>query len=76
MKQNEKTRSRQIASNELLTQQGELLTMHVVVMEQGRVTDVFPLRREEPFTEWLQGRIVLRDEDGHTCAYYKGVQLC
>lgn len=50
--------------------------MHVVVMEQGRVTDVFPLRREEPFTEWLQGRIVLRDEDGHTCAYYKGVQLC
>ena len=67
--------SRRIASNELLMPEGELLTQQVVLLEEGYVVRVHPLEKEEPQTEWLQGKIELKKQNNGLRAYYKGKLL-
>lgn len=72
MKQNEETRCRRIACGELITPQGEHLTRYVVELSDGKVATYYPLKSEQPRTEWWSGTISLRDEGGNIRAYYKG----
>ena len=67
--------SRRIASNEVLTTQGQLLTQQVVTLEAGFVVRVDPLEKEEARTEWLQGRVVLKQTPDGVLAYYHDKQL-
>ena len=67
--------SRRIASNELLMPEGELLTQQVVLLEEGYVVRMHPLEKEEPRTEWMQGRVELKRDQHGIRAYYKGKQL-
>lgn len=75
--QNGATRLRQIASNEVLMPSGHCLTQHVVCLSpQGWVTNVFPLRAEQAFTEWFPGRLTLEsDAHGHQWVIYKGQKI-
>ena len=68
-------RSRQIASNELITPEGKRLSQHVLVLEEGYVVRMHPLEREEANTEWLQGQIILKREQNGIRAYYKDILL-
>lgn len=70
MKQNLRTQ-RQLASNELVTPDGTVLQQQVVVITDGRVTSWQPLVAEQAHTEWLQGRITLREDASELRAYYK-----
>lgn len=64
---------RQIASNNLITTNGNKLTLYVIRLSNGYVTDLFPLEAELCQTEWLQGTVSLRkDDDGRVRAYYQG----
>jgi hypothetical protein len=66
------THLRRIASNELLTPEGKVLTQHVVLLEEGFVVRTLPLDEEQAGTEWLQGRITLKQEQEGLRAYYQG----
>ena len=72
---NKQIRSRRIASNELIMPDGTMLPMQVVLLEEGFVVRTHPLEKEEAGTEWLQGQIVLRNEQSGIRAYYKNQQL-
>ena len=66
------THRRKIACNEVLTTAQALLTQYVLELSaEGWVERLYPLTAEQPFTEWLTGRIVLhKTADGHTEAFY------
>ena len=68
-------RTRKIASNELLTPEGKLLTLQVVLLEAGYVVNMHPLEKEGAGTEWLQGRIELKRDELGIRACYKGQEL-
>ena len=62
---------RRIASNEVTTPEGQTLTRYVVKLaEDGTVCDLYPLTQEMAFTEWMQGRLEIKDENGRRCVYY------
>ena len=62
---------RRIASNEVTTPEGHNLTRYVVELaEDGTVCDLYPLTQEMPFTEWMQGRLEIRIENGCRRVYY------
>lgn len=55
---------RKVAAHEV-TFNGQTCSMHTVTIVDGHVTAIAPLAGEEPFTEWLGGRIdVITDENG------------
>ena len=65
------TAIRRIACNELITTEGQCLTLHRVEISNGYVTGLFPLLQETANTEWMRGRVELRQEaDGRVRAYY------
>ena len=49
-----------------------MLTQHVVLLEEGFVVRTLPLDGEQAGTEWLQGRITLKQEQEGLRAYYQG----
>jgi hypothetical protein len=64
-------RPRRIASNEVTTPQGQSLIRYVVELaEDSTVCDLYPLTQETAFTEWMQGRLEIRDENGCRRVYY------
>ena len=66
------TTARRIACNELITPEGQCLTLYSVEISEGFVTGQFPLLQETANTEWMRGRVVLRkDDDGRVRAYYQ-----
>ena len=73
MIENRKTPLRRIACNELITPEGQCLTLCVVELsDDGQVVRHYSLSKELPHTEWWQGRLNLRrDGDGIVRAYYK-----
>lgn len=68
-------RYRQIASHELITPEGKLLTQQVVLLDEGYVVKVHPLDGEQAHTEWFPGRITLQYDGYGIRAYYQGKQL-
>ena len=71
-----KTVLRRIASNEVVTPEGQRLTQHVVELSNGVVSKVYPLLMEQANTEWMQGRLVLeKDSDNLVRAYYNDKPL-
>ena len=68
-----KTVFRRIASNEVLTPQGQCLSQQVIELTDGVVTNLYPLVQELSNTEWMQGQIVLKSCPNNIVrAYYKG----
>ena len=62
---------RRIASNVVTTPEGQSLTRYVVELgEDSTVCDLYPLTQEMAFTEWMQGRLEIRDENGCRRVYY------
>ena len=62
---------RRIASNVVTTPEGQCLTRYVVELaEDSTVCDLYPLTQEMAFTEWMQGRLEIRDENGCRRVYY------
>jgi len=71
-----KTVFRRIASNEVLTPQGQCLSQQVMELTDGVVTNLYPLVQELSNTEWMQGQIVLKSCPNNIVhAYYKGKKL-
>ena len=71
-----KTVLRRIASNEVVTPEGQRLTQHVVELSNGVVSRVYPLLMEQANTEWMRGRLVLeKDSDNLVRAYYNDKPL-
>ena len=71
-----KTVLRRIASNEVVTPEGQRLTQHVVELSNGVVSKVYPLLMEQANTEWMRGRLVLeKDSDNLVRAYYNDKPL-
>lgn len=67
---------KRIAANEILTDDNQILPLHVVEIEQGGVIDVYPLRGEQHSTIWITGRIELkRDYSGLLCAYFDNKRI-
>ena len=76
MKRQSPKHCRRIASNELVTPEGQCLTHYVIELSQeATVTCLYPLVQETAFTEWMPGRIVLRNDDGLLHAYYKNKMI-
>ena len=71
MKTQDQNLLRRIASNELITLEGECLTQQVVELsEDGQLVRHYPLRKELPFTEWISGQLSLkRNKDGKINVY-------
>jgi hypothetical protein len=64
-------KQRKIASNQILMEDGSVLTRSVVEIAEGVVQQCYPLTQELPFTEWLGGPVrLIRDEQGLLRAYY------
>lgn len=62
---------RRIASNEVVTPEGQILRLQVVELTDGVVSSLYPLEAEQASTEWFRGRMVLlKDDDGSVRAYY------
>lgn len=56
--------ARRIAANRVIID-GRQLIQYVVEIENGIVTNYYPLTEEQPFTEWLGGTILLtKDANG------------
>ena len=74
MKQSKKTPFRRIACNELMTLEGQCLTLCVVELsEDGQVVRHYALEQEMPQTEWIPGRLNLkRCGDGVVRVFYNG----
>ena len=67
---------RKIASNQIVLEDNTVLTLSVVVVQDGVVKEWYPLTEERPNTEWLAGIICLkRDERGALRAYYNDRML-
>ena len=63
---------RRIASNEVTTSEGQSLTRYVIELrEDSTVCDLYPLTQELSFTEWIQGRLEVRNENGCMRVYNK-----
>ena len=77
MKQQRKTPNRRIACNELITLEGQCLTLCVVELsEDGRVERHYPLQQELAYTEWMQGRLSLRkDAEGVIRLYHNEILI-
>ena len=71
----EQKQLRRIACNELITSEGQHLTLQCLTIEKGYVVRMHPLEREEAQTEWMQGQIKLIKDEGGLCAYYQGKRL-
>ena len=66
-----KTQFRRIASNEVVTPEGQCLKQQVVELTDGVVSRLYPLEMEQANTEWFVGRVILKEsDDGHIQAYY------
>lgn len=50
--------ARRIAANRVIIDDRQLI-QYVVEIENGIVTNYYPLTEEQPFTEWLGGTILL-----------------
>jgi hypothetical protein len=62
---------RRIASNEVMTPENQTLTQYVVELaEDGTVCDLYPLTQELSSTEWMQGRLEIKNENGSRYVYY------
>ena len=62
---------RRIAANEVMTPEGQSLTRYVVeVAQDGTVCDLYPLTQEMAFTEWMQGSLEIKKENGCMRVYY------
>ena len=71
-----KTQFRRIASNEVVTPEGQCLKQQVVELTDGVVSRLYPLEMEQANTEWLRGRLVLRKDSGDSVrAYYNNKPL-
>lgn len=56
--------ARRIAANRVIIDDRQLI-QYVVEIENGIVTNYYPLTEEQPFTEWLGGNILLtKDANG------------
>lgn len=56
--------ARRIAANRVIINDRQLV-QYVVEIENGIVTNYYPLTEEQPFTEWLGGIILLtKDANG------------
>lgn len=56
--------ARRIAANRVIIDDRQLV-QYVVEIENGIVTNYYPLTEEQPFTEWLGGTILLtKDVNG------------
>lgn len=56
--------ARRIAANRVIID-GRQLVQYAVEIENGIVTNYYPLTEEQPFTEWLGGTILLtKDTNG------------
>lgn len=56
--------ARRIAANRVIIDDRQLV-QYVVEIENGIVTNYYPLTEEQPFTEWLGGIILLtKDANG------------
>lgn len=56
--------ARRIAANRVIIDDRQLI-QYVVEIENGIVTNYYPLTEEQPFTEWLGGIILLtKDANG------------
>ena len=75
MKQIKPTRLRRIASNEVITPEGQSLIQYVVELWDGYVERYFPLQQEMSNTEWMQGQIILKKDTKGIRAYYKGISI-
>ena len=70
------TQFRRIASNEVVTPEGQCLKQQVVELSDGVVSRLYPLETEQANTEWLQGRLVLRkDNDDLIRVFYNNKPL-
>lgn len=65
------TRFRRCGAHEVITASGVQLRQAVVEIEDGRVVNYYEFQDELPMTEWLGGRIEVRqDEEGILRAYH------
>ena len=65
---------RRIASNVVTTPEGQSLTQYVVELaEDSTVCALYPLTQEMAFTEWMQGRLEIRNENGRRHVYYNNI---
>ena len=72
MKQQPLKHPRRIAFSEVMTTDGQCLTRYVIELsEDATVSDLYPLTHETAFTEWMPGRVLLRDDHGLVHAYYQ-----
>lgn len=56
--------ARRIAANRVIIDDRQLI-QYIVEIENGIVTNYYPLTEEQPFTEWLGGTILLtKDANG------------
>lgn len=68
-------KNRKIAAHEV-EHEGKIYPMHVVVLADGLVTDMFPLTEEIAATEWLGGKIELHyDNNGFLKAYQNNKRI-
>lgn len=66
----------QIASHEIVLEDGTKQALSVVEIHSGIVKRWFPLTQEMPFTKWKPGQIVLRrDEQGFLRAYHNNIMI-
>lgn len=68
-------RCRRVAVHRAITDDGEL-GLCAIETVGGKVTRVYEISSELPFTEWLGGTAVIRaDSEGVLRAYYNGKQI-
>lgn len=76
MENNSKTsmsQSRRIAVNRVVLPDSSVLNLAILELDDGVVTNIRPLTKELPFTEWVGGCAELHAEtDGRLRAYKEG----
>ena len=67
------SQSRRIAVNRVVLPDSSVLNLAVLELDDGVVTNIRPLTKELPFTEWFGGCAELHAEtDGRLRAYKEG----
>lgn len=67
------SQSRRIAVNRVVLPDSSVLNLAVLELDDGVVTNIRPLTKELPFTEWVGGYAELHAEtDGRLRAYKEG----
>ena len=67
---------RRIAAHRLLAENGTLLKLYIVELEDGMVKTCYPFTHEIEHTEWLGGDIVLkRDTNGGLRAFHNDIMI-